>query len=96
MNNVLPNYVWIIIIVVVALIALYVLYLIASNHRFHKMVDPQLKALQEYDERRRRAARETIAQQDAQAAQAQTLQPVPPAYSQQQQAPADYTWKDQK
>ena len=98
MNTVLPNYVWIIIIVVVALILLYILYLIASNHRFHKMVDPQLEALRQYDERRRRAARETIAQQDAAAAQAQTLQPVyqQPAQYVQEPAPqeADYTWQD--
>ena len=102
MNTVLPNYVWIIIIVVVALILLYILYIIASNRRFHKMVDPQLEALRQYDERRRRAAQN--AQQaapqygDAQYAepvQQAVQQPVQAVNEQVQQAADDYTWQDQ-
>ena len=52
--NTLPSYVWIIILVVAVLIILYILYLIASNRRFHKMVDPHIAALKEYEERRHR------------------------------------------
>ena len=98
MNTVLPNYVWIIIIVVVALILLYILYLVASNHRFHKMVDPQLEALRQYDERRRRAAQNApqTASQYGDVPYAEPVQQAVQEVSEQaQQAADDYTWKDQ-
>ena len=102
MNTVLPNYVWIIIVVVVALIVLYILYIIASNHRFHKMVDPQLEALRQYDERRRRAAQnaQQVAPQYGDAPYADSVQqvmqqPVQAVNEQAQQAADDYTWQDQ-
>ena len=90
MNSVLPNYVWIIIIVVAILIVLYILYLIGSNRRFHKMVDPQLQALKEYDERRRRAV-QNVMQQPGENTYAEPQQ----VQQQVQQVPADYTWQDQ-
>ena len=85
--NTLPTYVWIIIIVVAVLIALYILYLVASNHRFHKMVDPQIEALKEYEERRHRMAHNLPQGVDGSYAEAyQQAESM-----QQAQQPADYT-----
>ncbi len=52
----MPKELWIVIIVVCVLIALYIVYLIASNRRFHRMVDPHIAKLRAYEEARHRAA----------------------------------------
>lgn len=91
MKEMLQEYLWIVIIVVAVLIILYILYLIASNRRFHKMVDPHIAALKEYEERRHRMVHD-IPQgvngayaEAVQQAEAQAQKPIP----------ADYTWQEQ-
>ena len=58
----MPDFVWIIIVAVVVLIALYIVYLVASNRRFHRMVDPQLDKLRQYEKARHEAAHKTLDQ----------------------------------
>ena len=90
----MPKEIWILIVVVVVLIALYIVYLVASNRRFHRMYDPQIERLRQYEENRRRVVH-SQAQGYVNSESGDTMSPptpVPPVYSQEQ----DYQWSDKK
>ena len=92
----LPRELWIVIIVVAALIALYILYLVASNRRFHRMCDPQIEKLRQYEEARHRSNHGP-----AQPVTSYTEEDIPPMpdpqeYMASQAQEADYSWDDKK